>query len=147
MSRLSDVGDRDQWRCWLCDQPVDSEMSVNDPRGPSVDRITTKARSKREPLPEERLAHRSCNTNKGATAPIVPWPTHLFVADPAPILSTVEHLKRKGGKTVVGRCPTIDDATAAAEWLADRLTRLQRDQTLRIEIESGGGQFLLMLRA
>ena len=36
VSRLDEVGERDGWRCWICDEPVDPEMSVNDPRGPSV---------------------------------------------------------------------------------------------------------------
>jgi hypothetical protein len=48
---------------------------------------------------------------------------------------------------VVGRCPTIEDAAAPAEWLADRLTRLSPDQRLHTEVQAGGGQFLLMLRA
>ena len=37
MARLDEVGDRDGWRCWICDDAVDPDMSVNDPRGPSVD--------------------------------------------------------------------------------------------------------------
>ena len=32
MSRLDDIGEADGWRCWLCDEPVDPDMSVNDPR-------------------------------------------------------------------------------------------------------------------
>ena len=27
-----EVGDQDGWRCWLCDEPVDPTMSVNDPQ-------------------------------------------------------------------------------------------------------------------
>lgn len=114
MSRLDDVGDRDRWRCWLCDQPVDRTMSVNDARGPSVDSLTTRARNKKAPMPTERLAHRACNTNKGATTPVVAWPDHLFVVDPAPIIPTVEHLGRKPGRAVMARCPTHDDAASAA---------------------------------
>ena len=144
-NRLDEVGDRDGWRCWLCDQPVDPTMSVNDARGPSVDSITTRARNKKAPMPEERLAHRSCNTNKGATVPVVAWPEHLFVVDPAPIIATVEQLGRKPGRTVVGRCPTQDDAEEAAAWLADRLLRLAPDRTLHTEVDHGGGQYLLIL--
>jgi hypothetical protein len=47
MSRLDDIGDRDGWRCWLCDEPVDPRMSVNDPRGPSIDSRITKAKKAR----------------------------------------------------------------------------------------------------
>src|SRR5436190_23126218 len=124
MGRLEDIGDRAGWRCWLCDEPVDPGMSVNDPRGPSVDAVVTKAKAKRSGPPEERLAHRSCNTKKGAVAPVVPWPDHLFVADAASIVAAVDRLQRKGGREVVGRCPTRGDADAASDWLVDRLSRL-----------------------
>jgi hypothetical protein len=148
MSRLEDVGERDGWRCWLCDEPVDPAMSVNDPRGPSVDAVTTKAKSKgKGGAPVERLAHRACNTRKGAVAPVVPWPDHLFVVDPAPIVATVERLQRKGGRDVVARCPTEDDGEAAAAWLVDRISRLQPDLAVTADVEPGGGQFVVVLRA
>ena len=25
MSRLDEIGDRDGWRCWICDEPVDAD--------------------------------------------------------------------------------------------------------------------------
>lgn len=145
MSRLSEVGERESWRCWLCDQPVDPEMSVNDPRGPSVDTVLTKAKAKASGQSLERLAHRACNTNKGATAPVIPWPEELFVIDPAPIIATVDHLQRKRGRAVVGRCLNRDDAVAAEAWLADRLTRLAPGHQLQTGVEPGGGQFMLVL--
>ncbi len=96
-------------------------------------------------MPPERLAHRACNTNKGATAPVVPWPDHLYLADPAPIMATVEQLRRKKGRAVVGRLSSNEDAEAAASWLNDRLTRLVPDDSLRTSIDQGGGQYLLVL--
>ena len=48
MSRVDEVGDRDGWRCWLCDEPVDPSMSVNDPRGPSVDSRTTDSEAEKK---------------------------------------------------------------------------------------------------
>src|SRR3954454_273422 len=99
MSRLDEVAERDAWRCWLCDEAVDPAMSVNDPRGPSIDTGITKAKAKAKAkaeakakggAPAERLPHRGCNTGKGAVAPVVPWPDHLFAADPAPIIATVD---------------------------------------------------------
>ena len=149
MSKLDDIGEADGWRCWLCDQPVDPDMSVNDPRGPSIDQRTTKAKAKKKSSGEaqERLAHRGCNTGKGATAPVVPWAEDLFVVDPAPIIPSVERLDRKGGREIMARCPTQADADAAAAWLADRVSRLQPDLDATTEIETGGGQFLVVLRA
>ena len=146
MSRVDDVGDRDGWRCWLCDEPVDPAMSVNDQRGPSVDAIVTKAKAKAKGPAEERLAHRGCNTRKGAVAPVVPWPTELFVADPAPLFETADALQRKGGRIVVGRCLTKGDANDATAWLIDRFSRLAPALKLSAAVEPGGGQFLLVLQ-
>jgi hypothetical protein len=148
VARLDEVGARDGWRCWICDDAVDPEMSVNDPRGPSVDSLTTPKRGKAKGgVPEERLAHRACNTRKGAVAAVVPWPEHLFVVDPAPILGAVERLERKGGREVVARCPSEDDGQEAADWLTDRLSRLRPGSGLAATVEPGGGQYLLVLRA
>lgn len=126
-------------------------MSVNDPRGPSVDTRITKAKAKAKAKSgaagPDRLAHRGCNTGKGATSPEVPWSDDLFVVDPAPILASVERLQRKGGREVMARCPTEDDADAAAAWLVDRISRLEPTLAVTAEIDPGGGQYLVALRA
>ena len=147
MGKLDEVGEAHGWRCWLCDEPVDPSMSVNDARGPSIDAVLTKAKSKKSGLVLERLAHRACNTKKGAVAPVVKWPDHLFVNDPAPIVATVERLERKGGREAMARCTSLGDAKEAGAWLVDRLSRLAPDLTVTTKIEPGGGQFLLVLIA
>jgi hypothetical protein len=147
MSRLEDIGERDGWRCWLCDEAVDPRMSVNDARGPSIDSRLTKAKSKGvAPGSTDRLAHRGCNTKKGAVTAVVPWPTTLFVVDPAPIITTLERLQRKGGREIMARCPTRADAQDAADWLSDRMSRLAPDLGASAAVEAGGGQFLLVLK-
>lgn len=150
-STLDDIGEADGWRCWLCDEPVDPDMSVNDPRGPSVDSRITKAKAKAKAKSgsagPDRLAHRGCNTGKGATVPEVPWPDELFVVDPAPIIASVDRLARKGGREVMARCPTRVDADAVAAWLVDRVSRLEPGLAVTPEVEPGGGQFLVSLRA
>lgn len=148
MSRLDEVGDADGWRCWLCDDAVDPDMSVNDPRGPSIDTLTTKSKGKGAgtPFGAERLAHRACNTKKGAVTPVVVWSDDLFVVDPAPILTSVERLQRKGGREIMARCPTQADGDAAAAWLLDRISRLVPDMAVTAQVDPGGGQFLLVLR-
>ena len=88
VSTLDEVGDRDGWRCWLCDEPVDPAMSVNDARGPSVDTrgaAAAKAKKNSGVDPADRLAHRACNTRKGAVAAVVPWPERLFVVRPGAV--------------------------------------------------------------
>lgn len=148
MSRLDDIGERDGWRCWLCDEPVDPKMSVNDARGPSLDSRLTKAKSKGMAAGStDRLAHRGCNTKKGAIAAVVAWPSQLFVGDPAPIITAVDRLQRKGGREIMARCPTRGDAQDAATWLTGRIARLAPDLGATADVEAGGGQFLLVLRA
>ena len=145
MGRLDEVGERDGWRCWLCDEAVDPTMSSNDARAPSIDAVVTKARAKKSGPAEDRLAHGGCNTKKGAIAPVVPWPERLFVVDPAPIIGVVERLGRKGGREIVGRTPTRSDGEAAATWLLDRLSRLAPGLDVATRVEPGGGQYLVVL--
>jgi hypothetical protein len=163
--RLDEVGDRDGWRCWLCDEPVDPDMSVNDPRGPSIDSRTTERKATKQAKAtkkakgttsgndaggrtgQERLAHRSCNTGKGSTKPVIEWPDHLFVADAAVILTTVDRMQRKGGREVVGRCVDHGDAVKTAAWIVDRISRLEPSLAVTADVEPGGGQYLVVLRA
>ena len=150
MAQLKEIGERDGWRCWLCDEPVDPNMSSNDPRGASVDTRITKARAKklkkdRSPAPPERLAHVGCNTGKGAIDAVVSWPEQFILVDPAPIIATEERLKRKGGREAMARCPTQEDADAVAIWLADRMSRLEPDIDVKSRVDNAGGQFLVSL--
>ena len=149
MSKLDEVGAADSWRCWICDEPIDPMMSVNDPRGPSIDTVVTRAHAKNRggvsAVGAERIAHRSCNTKKGAVVPVIPWGADLFVVDPAPILTTVERLARKRGREAMARCPTAADAERAGAWLVDRVARLVPGLRVTTEVEPGGGQFLLVL--
>ena len=150
MSGLDEVGDRDGWRCWICDERVDPRTSVNDPRGPSIDSYFTAGKSGKSGRPRggvERLAHRACNTKKGAVTPVIRWPDRLLVADPAVLLTTVDRLERKGGREIVGRCPSRPDADDAAAWLTDRLSRLAPGLQVASKVEAGGGQYLVALVA
>lgn len=143
MSNLNQVGERDGWRCWLCDAPVDPDASVNSDLGPSVDSYGDAKSKKSAP---ERLAHRACNTMRGKVAPVVPWSKELFVVDPAPIFESVERLISKGGRDAIARCPSQEDADAASKWLLDRLNRLAPQSSFDVEIAPGGGQFILKLK-
>jgi hypothetical protein len=146
MSDLNDVGERDNWRCWLCDNPVDPDASVNSDRGPSVDSYSV-AKTKKNVVTVERLAHRDCNTMKGKRPPVVPWSPELLVVDPSPIVATVDRLMRKGGREVIARCPSQEDADEASKWLLDRLSRFAPDLAVSTQITTGGGQYMLFLQA
>lgn len=149
MSQLEDVADQDGWRCWVCDEPVDPRTSVNDARGPSVDSRTSKSGSAKKVTKDfaggERLAHRNCNTKKGAVTAVIPWPANLVIIDPAPLIGVAERLERKGGREVVARCPDRADAQRAADWLVDRFSRLAPGMPVTASIDPGGGQFLVAL--
>jgi hypothetical protein len=149
MSQLQDVADQDGWRCWVCDEPVDPNTSVNDARGPSIDSRTSKPGSAKKPTKDfaggERLAHRSCNTKKGAVTAVIPWPANLTVIDPAPLIGVAERLDRRGGREVVARCPDRADAQQTADWLADRFSRLAPTMPVTATVDPGGGQFLIAL--
>lgn len=168
MNELAEIGARDGWRCWLCDEPVDEKRSVNDARGPSVDSRQSDAKSKANKSNKggsagkdstanranrggnettARLAHRGCKTKKGAVEAVIPWPSRLFVSDPAPLMGVAERLSRKGGREVVARCPTRKDADETADWLVDRFSRLVQDLDVKATVESGGGQYLVALIA
>jgi hypothetical protein len=145
VSGLDDVGARDGWRCWICDEPVDPDKSVNDARGPSIDSYFTASKAAKGRPGVERLAHRACNSKKGATTPVIRWPDRLFVSDPAVLLTTVDRLERKGGREVVGRSPNASDGHQAADWLLDRLSRLAPALPVTVTVEPGGGQQMLVL--
>ena len=116
-------------------------MSVNDPRGPSVDSRTADRKAK----VAERLAHRACNTRKGAVKVVIAWPERLQVVDPAPLITVAERLERKGGRELVARCPRRANAEETAEWLVDRFSRLAPGLPVTASVEAGGGQFLVAL--
>ncbi len=123
-------------------------MPSRDSRGASVDSRITKARAKKKkmaPLPE-RLAHVGCNTGKGGREPVVAWPDHLFVIDPVDIIPTADRLERKGGREIMARCPTAEDADEVAMWLVDRLSRLHPGMAVTSQVVEGGGQYLVSLR-
>ncbi len=148
-SALESVAERDGWRCWVCDEAVDRSVSVNDSRGPSVDSRTTNPNAAKKAGGDfaglERLAHRACNTRKGAVTPVIPWPTTFLVIDPAPLLAVAERLDRKGGREVVARCADRRDAQQAADWLVDRFSRLAPGLPVTSSIDPGAGQFLVAL--
>jgi len=145
MSDLNEVGQKDNWICWLCDRPVDQDLSVNHDLGPSVDGYGA-IRVKKNADFVERLAHRQCNTMKGKISPVVPWSKDIFLVDPSRIFETVERLRKKGGREIIARCPDLNDANQASEWLLDRLARLAPELSFETAISPGGGQYVLALK-
>ncbi len=74
----------------------------------------------------------------------MPWPDHLFVVDPAPIVGVVEQLGRKGGRVAVARCPGQSDAEAAGDWWWTGCPG-SPDLDVTTRIDAGCGGYLLVL--
>jgi hypothetical protein len=127
----------------VCDEPVGAGMSVNDPRGPSVESRTADRKAK----VAERLAHRACNTRKGAVKVVIAWPDRLRMVDPASLITVAERLERKGGRELVARCPNRKDAQGAADWLVDRFSRLVPGLPVTASVDADGGQYHVALAA
>jgi hypothetical protein len=76
---------------------------------------------------------------------VIPWPAHLILMEPAPLIAVAERLDRKGGREVVVRCADKADAQQTADWLVDRFSRLAPALPVTASIDAGGGQFLVAL--
>ena len=76
-------------------------------------------------------------------------PTRCRLCEREVMQTTRHHLipRSKGGREVVARCPSEADGQEAAAWLVDRISRLRPGLVVTAEVEPGGGQYLLVLRA
>lgn len=60
------VGERDQWICHLCEQPVERRTHHADPWVATVDHVVPLVRGGAHEWDNVRLAHRRCNCSRGA---------------------------------------------------------------------------------
>ncbi len=58
------VFERDNWTCYLCDQPVDKSLSGRHQMGPTVDHVVPISLGGPHSYANVRLAHFSCNSRK-----------------------------------------------------------------------------------
>ena len=155
--RLDEIGEIDGWRCWLCDEPVDPDMSVNDPRGPSIDSRTTErakakakgtGKGKGKGTGQERLAHRACNTGKGAVEPggaVARRPVHRRCRRDHRHRRPACHARADARSSVDAPTATTPACRRAGSSTGSR--RLEPDLDVTSEIEAGGGQYLVILRS
>lgn len=66
MFTLTEIGDRDGWRCHLCGKLVDASRSGMDPTGPTIDHLIPVSQGGVDTPENVRLAHRVCNSRRGA---------------------------------------------------------------------------------
>lgn len=112
MSNLSEVGDWDDWCCWLCDELVDLDVFVNFDFGFSVDVVVLvwvlKGKGKGGVV-IEWFVYCVCNICKGVVWFVVLWLFDLFVVDLVFIVEIVEWLCCRLGCEVVVWCFGCDD--------------------------------------
>lgn len=63
---MTEVAERDGYRCHLCRKPVDMTLSGNDKRGPTIDHLIPLCAGGDDVLENVALAHRSCNCARGS---------------------------------------------------------------------------------
>ena len=63
------VFERDGWVCHLCSGSVDQALGAMDEQGPTLDHLIPISQGGPHTFDNLRLAHRSCNTAKGAGKP------------------------------------------------------------------------------
>lgn len=80
---LQQIGNRDQWHCHLCARPVDRSLSGRHPNGPTIDHFIPISKGGLDTFTNVFLAHRSCNTSRGATLPT--WAKATTDVDGTPI--------------------------------------------------------------
>jgi len=62
---LNDVGDLDDWTCYLCRGPVDRTMRMPAAGAPTVEHVLPGSRGGNDHPTNLRLAHYACNLSKG----------------------------------------------------------------------------------
>lgn len=62
---LAEIAERDAWRCHLCGDLVDSQLSWPDPMSPSLDHVVPLSLGGSHTPENVRLAHVRCNSAKG----------------------------------------------------------------------------------
>ena len=117
MATLSEIGDSDGWRCWVCDEPVPRDAKPNDPNQPVADQIEPAAKGTKG-RGRVRIAHKRCNDLRKGRPPTIPWPERFCVADAPELLQSLQRLEKRKppGGEVVAMCADADLAVAAAAW-------------------------------
>lgn len=60
------VFERDEWRCYLCEEQVDRSLTWPHPLSPSLEHVVPLSRGGAHSFDNVRLAHLTCNVAKGA---------------------------------------------------------------------------------
>lgn len=65
-----EIYERDDWKCKICDEPIDVDAHWNDNLAPSLDHIVPRSLGGSDDPDNLRTAHRSCNSSRGVNLDI-----------------------------------------------------------------------------
>jgi 5-methylcytosine-specific restriction endonuclease McrA len=61
---VTEVYERDAWRCWICGQPVDPALRAPDPLSKSIDHVVPISEGGPHTRANVKLAHAACNSKR-----------------------------------------------------------------------------------
>jgi 5-methylcytosine-specific restriction endonuclease McrA/endogenous inhibitor of DNA gyrase (YacG/DUF329 family) len=64
-----DIGNRDSWVCYLCEQPIDRSLAWPDPESATTDHVIPLSRGGEHDPDNVRITHARCNSAKGDRLP------------------------------------------------------------------------------
>lgn len=65
MISIEDLGKRDNWLCWLCNQPVPQDVKRRSKLAATRDHVVPRSHGGPDTADNLRLAHRKCNQGRG----------------------------------------------------------------------------------
>lgn len=64
--KMSEIAERDGWRCHICSKSVNKKLPGTDPNGPTIDHLVPISDGGADVPENVALAHRACNVRRGA---------------------------------------------------------------------------------
>ena len=131
---LERIANRDEWLCWLCDQPV--EPNGKGRQAPTLDHVVPLSKKGKTNDSNLRLAHGLCNSRRKSSAPDLRWlDSDTFErADLFQVFS-------RANETWENVCLSFSEESAVetSEWLSDKAARTMLNDGWESDaVESGG---------
>lgn len=122
---LQQLGDRDGWVCWICDNDVDPRAPVGSANAASIDHVVPRALGGTSEPDNLRLAHRKCNSTRGSKVPELRWPHTEDLIDSAPLWPALQRMQKKlGTSETVAFFTSLTSAEEASAWVVIKATQL-----------------------
>jgi hypothetical protein len=142
---VTQIGDRDNWECWICENYVDPAAVVGSANAASMDHVVPKALGGTSDADNLRLAHRRCNSNRGNKLPELAWPHAEDLIDSAPLWPALLRLQKgKSSSEIVAFFTSRTSAELAASWVVMKATQLTGEPWV-VEVETGTTSFAVRL--